>query len=363
MFQHGGHLTKDIYGRNPGGPLGGGGVPETITDDFSADSGLWLDGNLAPAAITISSGRGIWTPGTTSAGVLNPTMETGDPPSNWSSLNDATLTREADEHTGGTGSYALGVARGGANNSPYASQNSTLTAGMWYLRQGWRRNVDATRARWGLYDLTKPGYVEHDDVGVTGTTWNSWQSVFVAENANHLIQLIAETTGAGQKVHFDDVVIYLLVHASLIRWQRIYYVSELSAKVWQSVRTSAGLIVGKDINNYIMVRLSGSAAAVNAAGIRKRVAGTLSASLGSGAITYSAGTALKLTPTAAFTEFDVSYGAGEVISNVAINDFAADVDANGKFLVPYYAGLFNTFNSGSINSDAFDDFSAVRINP
>ena len=37
-------------------------LPETISDDFSVDSG-WLDGDLNPAAMTITaSGRGIWTP-------------------------------------------------------------------------------------------------------------------------------------------------------------------------------------------------------------------------------------------------------------------------------------------------------------
>lgn len=115
--------------------------------------------------------------------VTNGNMETGDPPTGWSSAYGSTLSSVSDERTGGSGSKSLNVLRGVSNTS--CNQQITVVSGGLYASSGWIRNVDSV----GGARLVMPGI---DTQYRKSTLWY---------NASAYHTLLSSTTSIDVPIH------------------------------------------------------------------------------------------------------------------------------------------------------------------
>jgi hypothetical protein len=334
-------IVPDPIGHLGGGhglrAAGGSTVDPTISDDFAADSGLWLDGALAAAAMSVATSKGIWSPTFLNELITNGSMETGDPPSSWTAVN-CTLSRVSDERTGGAGSYSLGITRTAA--SLYARQSPT-SIGKWQCISLYGKVIDGV----SVYAKLQTSAFQTNTI--TSTNWERGVATGIAANASEQLRVLSNATTNDQVVLVDDVSVKTYTESSLWRVQPIPEPFYVEAQIWRTGLTQKGVTLYKDASNYILLYLDGGSNII----LRKCVAGTLSASLGTGTITYSGGGKLRLAPNAAFTAFTCYYGDVAILSDVAIADFTGMTG-------DWYAGLFSTINEGSLAIDAFAGFIA-----
>lgn len=324
--------------------------PKSVTDDFSADSGLWLDGNLNPAAMTISSGRGIWTPTVGNEIIIKGDFSawTGDNPDGWTVATESLPDYEVSEvgtgeGHGGSGTGLCNLYRNGAGYLNI-NQGTNVTAGGWY-----RISL--------VIDTIVSGSLElHNANGMSQVFTSTGAKLYTAVNwgigSSWRIQAAANPTD----ITIDDVSLKSITFATIFRLRRIYYASYVEAAIRRSAVTQKGVVLFKDANNMIMVWDNGN----NVIYLRKRVAGTWGTA-SSGSFTYSAGGTMRLVPNTSFNAFSVTYDGVQKIAPVSITDFAADMNANGLFNTPWYAGIITSYDSGNIDSDAFDNFAAVSV--
>jgi hypothetical protein len=318
--------------------------PTVIADAFTADSGAWLDGALAPAAVTISSGRAIWSP-TASAEQHVAANAASDPNGNeanattgWSATL-ATLTSEADPYAG---TYAI---KGAGGTRIQALPG--FTEASWILFS-WAAKRGAVTGPTVAAVQGTPNIIQTPD-----STYNAFFGTSRAISTT--FQIRGATGAADREIFIDNLSTKTLTTTSLIRWQPVYWVSSINVKFWRSNNTQAGVIIGKDANNFIVLYHDGQSRIV----LETRAAGAYAA-IANGVIAYSAGAELSLTPDAAFGVFDGTYNGTAAIIDAAIAAFSGDI-SGGRFTVPYYVGLFKTYNSGNILSDSFDDFWAAKL--
>ena len=131
--------------------------------------------------------------------IVNGNMETGDPPSNWTSSADAVLSSVADERTDGAGAKSLNIARG--TNNLVASQSVTTTARALYKTVGWHRNVDQdTGVRFFISatstEVSSPYYID--------TSWAE-RVLFVNPGGATLNIALACASTGGKSGRFDDI--------------------------------------------------------------------------------------------------------------------------------------------------------------
>jgi hypothetical protein len=330
---------------------GGGGIPyESITDDLSSDSGRWLDGALASAAITIDTGRAVWAP-TEEANLLTTANATSDPNGNeanattgWSATQ-VTLSVETTDVN--TGTYALKVvANDGSEDRARTSRNSASRK--WYVWRGAAKAV--TGATWRVqepYGLP---------VALNILLSSSWANyVYTTNKASDLSEnsVWCEVGGAAADTALvDNVSINELTSASLFRLQRIYYPSSLAVNAWMSGSTPLGLAMYKDASNWVIAIVQRTLTTFSVS-LLKSVAGAISKVGTSVTTTYSAGAVLELIPAADYQTWTVKYNTATRINAAAITDFAA----TGT----WYAGLFNTHNPSNITAVSFDDFAAAKL--
>jgi hypothetical protein len=333
------------------GLLGGGGIPyESITDDLSSDSGRWLDGSLASAALTIDTGRAVWAP-TEEAQLQTTANATSDPNGNeanattgWSGTQ-ATLSVESSDVN--TGTYALKVvANDGTDDRAVISRTSASRK--WYVVRGAAKATIGTkwelREPYGLPGITKVA---------VGAGWANlvYTSKKVSDYSENTLWC-GSGGSASDAALLDNYSMKELTPASQFRIQRIYYPSSVAVKAWMSGYTPLGVAVYKDADNWVLAVAHRSLAVFSVA-LLKSVAGAVSLVGSLVATTYSAGALLELIPAADFQTWTVKYNTATRINAAAITDFAA----TGT----WYTGLFNTHNPSDITAVSFDDFAAARI--
>lgn len=328
-----------------GVPVGGGGaLPESITDDFAVDSGKWLDGNLAPAAMTIASGRGIWTPTegaelhVSANAASDPNGNEADATTGWNST-EITLTSQSTDKS--TGDYALNLAAAdGANDRiEYPASN-----GQWTIFRADAKQVTGTK--WRLHS----GHLYPTRLQITDD-WMSYVVTGYSPSAFSVYGLWCDNGAGGDVGRLDNVSIKPLTPATLYRVRRIYYPSAISARVWWPPGIQAGVVMFQNVNNWIMANRY-HYRTLDYIALTKCVAGTVT-QVTQSVVAYVAGTALRLIPSADMQAWTVKHGETTVHDAVAITDFAA----TGT----WYAGLFTTYDAGDTDVVGFDDFSATRV--
>jgi hypothetical protein len=142
--------------------------------------------------------------------ITNGNMETGDPPSNWTSVG-ATLDRAADERTGGTGVSSLSVANAGAATG-FAEQVLDSPDGTWMRLTLYSRRVTGDPF-WGFYES------DNSLINTTGGTSASWTLRTMTarlKGAGCKIRLSVNSAVAGEEARFDDVSCVPLTLSELI---------------------------------------------------------------------------------------------------------------------------------------------------
>lgn len=132
--------------------------------------------------------------------VTNGDMETGDPPSNWTTAGDAIASRETSPH-GGTYCIGVSTATGGLSNRIH--QNISTTTGELYEITVWAKTDADGIAYLALEDETNGGYVIAEET-IRATGWTKWNKFFVATAGNPTLQ-IRLAAYANVKAYFDDV--------------------------------------------------------------------------------------------------------------------------------------------------------------
>lgn len=322
--------------------MGGGALPTLIEDDFTSDSGDWLDGDLSPAAITISGGRGKWSDQELSAEQLTNndfSSWTGDDPDGWTVTGESGGDPEATERDSGQ-AHADTKTTGGALNwydsstgvvkpvyqsptQPHFAQFS-ITASL----------VTTGASRFGTYG--------GQDAPVITTGTRTWRTYVHTTGVGIIVPV------APIDVTVDSCSFRALTTGTLVRVQQMGPVFGVQAKVWDNADYDGGLIILKDADNWIVAYLS-SAGTTNRCLLDKCVAGTRSqvSRVFNGG--FNAGDLLQLVPNADFNAFSVIAGGNTVIDGQSITDFS--------FLAgEWYAGMFATHELIE-----FDDFRAEAI--
>lgn len=325
----------------------GAGLPELIEDDFSADSGKWLDGNLEPAAITVSNGKAIWTPTegaeihTFSNAAADPNGTEANATTGWVTVR-ATLSVEAADVD--TGSYAIKVVAAGSNDRANIYVNNA-TRGFYVRRSAAKELI----GNWELRSSNPP--VHNIRVGLT-SEWADYVITNYKVNDYHEWSVwVSDGGSANDAALVDNVSIKPLIMATVFRVQRIYYPSVISAAIRWMPYCANGVVCYKDADNYVaaVIGAIGSSTHVQ---LFKVVDGVYT-SIVTSSITYAADAVLQLAPAADFQSWTVTYDGVVKINAAAITDFAAEGT--------WHAGLLNTHDAGDTAIVSFGNFSATRV--
>ena len=125
--------------------FGQGGFRLPYSVDFSTLSDGALPSKFTGATWAVVSGKAVNTPTLGGELVVNGNMESGSPPSSWTALS-ATLSAEADERPGGSGTKSLQVARNGGTANAYQIIGNKVASGEWVQYRVWHKRINAAQA-------------------------------------------------------------------------------------------------------------------------------------------------------------------------------------------------------------------------
>ena len=171
----------------------------TGPDVQTAPQLAWTGGSDAGGVMTITPSLGS---GLIDGDTLNGNMETGSPPTGWTLQNGATLSSDADERTGGSGTKSLGTIRG--TGHIVATQPFSTTTGIWYLLDFWGKSSAPGMAIQTNFATISDG----------SATWKNIRTTGRAPNVNGVANLYNYDTGGG-KVNYDDISVKPLILSSL----------------------------------------------------------------------------------------------------------------------------------------------------
>lgn len=199
-------IASGILGRG-----GSNGVPLPYTYNPSGEADGALPAPWSGAAFAIATNVITVSPTAGAEDISNGNMETGDPPTGWSSQLSAVLASIADERTGGAGAAALSVTNNGAT---YGGAYQTLGAadGTWMLIDGWVKRVTSANAQ--ILLQTSGGTTITNLLSTTADTWVNQIFTGYTSGANCKISLLDSNTSGGE-YRFDDVSAKPLTTADL----------------------------------------------------------------------------------------------------------------------------------------------------
>lgn len=254
--------------------------------------------------------------------VGNGNMESGDPPTNWVVQNAATLSSQADERTGGSGTKSLQAVRGTGNLTAYRTVFGATT-GKWYRWSGWLRNTTSTVGVGFTQSNTSYSGIVPPSPGIASTSWTQISGSVRVTAANPAISAYVYTNGAGR---FDDVEMYELSLASL--FSLVVHSSpdvDISTEItrpsdgyWQ-VGVAARVDSATSPANFILA-LSVNTNGSHSIHLTKCVAGTYT-TVQTATVTYVAGARLRLVcsgNSASVYYNDVQIGSTQTISDAGI---------------------------------------------
>ncbi len=181
--------------------LGGG--RWLFSDSFGANGAL-----AAPwtgATFVATSGVVVNTPTLDTELLSNGDMETGNPPTGWSTSGSSTLTGAADPRTGSAGAQSLNGQRGSSDTVAYKSTSGGRIG--WHRGEGWERNVDSTSVGY-LYDLGETAYY-------ASTTWHKTIVTSLIASAGAIVARARSYGSSGQNGRYDDVSLRKMTPSTL----------------------------------------------------------------------------------------------------------------------------------------------------
>lgn len=259
--------------------------------------------------------------------ISNGSMESGDPPTGWIYNANVTMSRVADERTGGSGSYALRMTNS-AMTYGNTLRNLSIPIGSWIAVNAWARQVTAD-----VYMYLYP--VQFLTLQQAGTSWTNFFGTGRALANVESIRFQNLTNVSGAYSHLDDVSVKLLNLSSSISAQTYGTPDcDLSSACTRIAYTQVGLIGRlddpKNPANFLICYETG----MGRVKIDKCLSGVYS-NIIDGAVTYVAGQKPRLlcsgNNVSAYYN-GVQVGTTQVVADAAI--------VNNK-----YHGLFNTHAS------------------
>lgn len=248
--------------------------------------------------------------------LTNGNMETGDPPSNWTPINSV-LSSVAEERTGGAGSKCLSIARAGSNFFD-ARQSGITAAGDYVQMSGWFKKVDAAQTFFQLYNMNGATLLGSIG-GLTDATWTQKNLIGRAIDTAVRVQLREYSTGAdGVKNYCDDVSLKVVTFSSMLTRLGTHAKSgTFQCTPTVAVGSICGLVFNFiNENNFAMIvvdRTNGDTAK-----LVKRVNGTYSADVITGAVVYGDGKLLKAIVSG--TSYSLYYDGTQVGTTQTISD-------------------------------------------
>lgn len=257
--------------------------------------------------------------------LTNGTFETGDPPSNWTAQNSATLSSVADPRTGSSGTKALAAARG--TGQAAAQQSSITSAGNWYHVNGWMRKDTASSVSVALGGLA---------IGVSTATWTE---IFGTQRSTSTNALVFNVNGSGgQAGRFDDFSVKPITLASMFSTRPYGTHVTVKAQATVTAGTRAGVVCNLDSAsspaNFIIASHDGTTARLT-----KCVAGTYTELLAV-TTTYAAGAYVEIRRILGTNDFELWYNNAQVSTAQTITD--AGIISN------VLAGMFNTYSGNTL---------------
>ena len=266
--------------------------------------------------------RRIITPTLGSNVLLNSGFETNSPPENWSALG-SNSTRVTDTRTGGSGTYAMNVARLD-NNYPRTFQVvGSLSAGAWYRVDGWEKNIDATNTYFLLRNQANNADVCEGSFPAT-TTWTSELLTGMLIDAGATVGCYAPSGTNGKSGRFDDVTLKPITLSSCFGIPKTMPTSMSASNYFTTQKGSwAGVALNIDsITNPQSFVLG--LCDTNYAWMVKYVAGTASIIIAKSAITYVANSPLEVRHSG--TTYSLFYNSTQVGGDITVSD--AQISSN-----------------------------------
>lgn len=263
--------------------------------------------------------------------LTNGDMETGDPPSSWTSAN-TTLARETTNIHGGAAALKGTAAASNANTN----QSVTATGNAWYLCIAWGK-AGAAANQWRMSTFMAGGG------GISGTAQS-------AETYTQVFQVVRSTTGetalqlqfrivtSGQVAYWDDASVKRITLASMFSTRP--YSTHVTVKAQATIvaGTRAGVVCNLDNAtspaNFVIGSHDGTTARLT-----KCVGGTYT-ELISTAVTYVAGAYVEIRRTAGTDTYKLYYNNSQVGTDQTISD--AGITGN------VLAGMFNSYSGNSL---------------
>jgi hypothetical protein len=320
-------------------PLHGAAKRDEILDDFSSLSDAWQNGVFGSPDISVAGGVLAITPAVganlydAGKGVFTGGTEA------WTAYGTNTMINDSGELKvtyvdNGQGAYVY------LNDANDLSADPTV--GTWYQ---WAFETRVSAA--GSYNLRCSdgnGNIATD--AITNTSLAGNVITFRCESATNCLARMSNLS-AGESAWIDNETFKPLTFSSMVCWQKLDYpVSKIRAKITHRAGTPAGIILGKDADNFILLYWNGKTAME----LAKCVAGVYTPRVATNVMVHAQGLYLELIPAADFQSFSGDYNdAGPQIVDAAITDF----DPSGV----WYAGVFATDANTT-----FDDFRALNVN-
>ena len=228
--------------------------------------------------------------------VNNGDMESGDPPTGWTAQNAATLSSQADERTGGSGSQSLQAVRG-TGNAVAVRAVTGESVGKWYQWGIWLRNTTSTFGVGVVISNAAYTGTVPPSPGIASTNWTHLSGSVRMLVADCNVTPYVYTNGAGR---FDDAEVYELSTASLFSLRSHASADvDISAAItrpasgyWQ-VGLAARVDSAANPQNFVQA-LSVNSNGAHSIQLVKCVAGTYTTVEATGGVTYVAGARLRL---------------------------------------------------------------------
>lgn len=343
------------------GLSGGSIIPFSLSDDFSSDSGLWLDGNGDPATLDLISNNRADYNVAVGAATLDEGFDTwvGDDPAGWYPQQGDTANYECTERSSdqlhADGPAGTGAANwwndGIAGSGPGFSLNQKT-------RYAWNR-CDIVCSTYGAGGLIA---YEHGATPHAELCYVTAAGTFVGgdywESANPF-RLQINNGDAPADLTLSSTKLYPVTLVDMVRVQPMTEISWVSVNVWWD-GSPKGDVMWKDSSNYLVIYPCYLGQTQQNVLRMKAFSGGTMVIEQEANITYVPGSSVQIVPNNTFTGFAANYGGSEVIAEQAL-DWSADVGADGKSLTGWYIGLFNLYNSGNVNTAAFGSFQTQSV--